>query len=212
MTALLSLLEAWTAGWARSRGTPTPQPRPYGFELQVGLPGHVARHVIAAFDCDATRELALAIGQPAIQLKICAPERQVADALPAGWQVTAVNTLMSVPLDTVLTPLPTPEGFLVSEVEIGGATRSIVVHAGDVVAASGRIGLHGSHATFDQIETAPEFQRRGLGRLVMRELTERAMRAGATHGVLSATDAGLALYTAIGWRIDTPLTTIEMAT
>lgn len=209
MTRLHPLLEAWTAGWAHSRGTPPPQPRTYGFELHVGLPGHLARHALPALDPRAVGALTEAIDQPGILLKVCAPAEEVARLLPAGWQVTAVNTMMSAPLEAAL-PVPSvPEGFSVVDVETSGAVRSVAIHCDGAPAAGGRIGLHGSYAVFDQIETQPEFQRRGLGRLVMHHLRERALRAGATRGVLVATEAGQALYTAIGWQVDSTLTTAE---
>jgi GNAT superfamily N-acetyltransferase len=209
MTHLHRLLEAWTAGWAHSRGTPQPQPRAYGFELHVGLPGHVARHAMPALDPRAIRALTEAIEQPGVLLKVCAPADEVARVLPAGWRVTGVNTLMSAPLEGSLPANDVPEGFTVSDVETSGVVRSIAVHRDGTPAASGRIGLHGDHAVFDQIETMAEFQRRGLGRLVMHRLHEHALRAGATRGVLVATEAGQALYTAIGWRVGSPLTTAE---
>jgi hypothetical protein len=209
MTPLHRLLEAWTAGWAHSRSTPPPQPRAYGFELHVGLPGHVARHAMPALDPEAIRSLAEAIEQPGILLKVCAPADEVARVLPAGWRVTVVNTMMSAPLEGSLPAIDAPEGFTVSDADTSGAVRSIAVRRDGALAASGRIGLHDGHAVFDQIETVPNFQRRGLGRLVMHCLREQALRAGATRGVLVATDAGRALYTAIGWRVESPLTTVE---
>jgi GNAT superfamily N-acetyltransferase len=209
MTHLHRLLEAWTAGWAHSRGTPPPQPRAYGFELHVGLPGHVARHALPVLDVTAIHALAHAIEQPGILLKVCAPADEVAQLLPAGWRMTAVNTLMSASLKGAQPVADLPEGVSVSQAEASGPVRSITVQCDAVQAASGRVGLHGSYAVFDQIETVPGFQRRGLGRLVMRRLSECALRAGATRGVLVATEAGRGLYTAIGWHVESPLTTAE---
>jgi GNAT superfamily N-acetyltransferase len=58
----------------------------------------------------------------------------------------------------------------------------------------------------DQVETAPEHRRRGLGAPVMRTLQNAALEAGAQRAVLGATAEGRALYTALGWRTAAPLT------
>ena len=60
-------------------------------------------------------------------------------------------------------------------------------------------------AVVDQIETCPGHRRRGLGRLVMGLLADAALDAGATTGVLGATDDGRALYAALGWHSHGPL-------
>lgn len=75
-----------------------------------------------------------------------------------------------------------------------------VVESGDRVAAEGTVGVLGAMATFDGVETTPDFQRRGLGRHVMATLTEQAMGRGANRGVLAATDQGRQLYVSLGWH------------
>lgn len=62
-----------------------------------------------------------------------------------------------------------------------------------------------SVAVVDQVETAPDQRRRGLGRLVMRRLTQAALDQGATVGVLDATADGQALYESLGWAAQAPL-------
>lgn len=51
----------------------------------------------------------------------------------------------------------------------------------------------------DQILTAPEHRRRGLGALVMRTLQSAGHEAGADTAVLVGTPDGRALYTSLGW-------------
>lgn len=55
-------------------------------------------------------------------------------------------------------------------------------------------------ATFDNVETTPDFQRQGLGRHVMAALTTQAMGRGATSGVLAASADGRGLYESLGWE------------
>jgi GNAT superfamily N-acetyltransferase len=75
------------------------------------------------------------------------------------------------------------------------------VESGDRVAAEGTVGVLGGVATFDAVETTPDFQRRGLGRHVMETLTAQAVGRGATHGVLAASAQGRQLYLSLGWDV-----------
>ena len=79
-----------------------------------------------------------------------------------------------------------------------------------VFAARGQIAIPPGAATavVDQVETAADQRRKGLGRLVMRTLANAAAEAGAATGVLGASADGRALYTSLGWRTDSPLTGI----
>ena len=114
MTSRHQLIEAWTAGWAHSRATPAPQATPYGFELHVGLPGHLARHVLHSFDAAHILALTRRITEPGVFLKVCAAADPLAELLPAGWSVNAVNALMSTALAATSRPVASPEGFEIS--------------------------------------------------------------------------------------------------
>jgi len=93
------------------------------------------------------------------------------------------------------------------QAERAGAIVSVrlVTESGDV-AASGQAAVDGAFAAFDQIVTSEAHRRKGLGRCVMAALSEAAIGLGATHGVLVATEAGAALYTALGWSVVSPVT------
>lgn len=75
-------------------------------------------------------------------------------------------------------------------------------------AARGQVAPTGRSAVIDQIETAPEHRRRGLGGLVMRTLQDTAHAAGATTGVLVGTPDGQALYSTLGWTTHSPMTSV----
>lgn len=93
------------------------------------------------------------------------------------------------------------------ETAVQGSLVQVVVRADDdSVAARGKAGLAGGCAVFDQIETDSRHRRRGLGRAVMGALSAAAQYAGATTGVLVATEDGRALYTALGWTLSSPMT------
>lgn len=60
----------------------------------------------------------------------------------------------------------------------------------------------------DQVETAAEHRRRGLGGLVMRTLQSTAYEAGARTGPLVGTPEGRALYTSRGWATHSPMASL----
>jgi len=73
------------------------------------------------------------------------------------------------------------------------------------IAARGQAAVTGETCVFDQIETAPEHRRRGLGSAVMAALTTSASDLGAVTGILNATVPGRALYETLGWSVIGPL-------
>jgi GNAT superfamily N-acetyltransferase len=103
-------------------------------------------------------------------------------------------------------PAKTPDGYRLRTWTRAGVTRALVRTTSGAFAARGQIAVTGSTTVVDQVETDSARQRRGLGRLVMRVLTEAASEQGATAGVLGATREGRALYETMGWRVLAPLT------
>jgi GNAT superfamily N-acetyltransferase len=184
-----------------------PEPRAYGLELQVGLPGHLVRHGLPACDPSWIGALAREMSAPGTFLKVCASGEDVARLLPPHWEVTATHTMMSTTLFPPVSAPGSPAEFVVSEVDRAGPVLSVEIRMGGELAANGRAALHDDCAVFDQIETRPAHQRRGLGRLVMLRLSQAACAAGATRGLLVATEEGRALYATLGWRVECPLTT-----
>ncbi len=67
------------------------------------------------------------------------------------------------------------------------------------MAAEGTVGVLGTDAVFDAVETSPTFRRSGLGRHVMGALTTWSVDHGATTGLLAASADGVGLYSALGW-------------
>lgn len=119
--------------------------------------------------------------------------------LPAGVRIDRDDeSLMSKTLVGVAIPRLDDE-FTVRWA-VDGARITYTVESGNSVAAEGSVGVLGTTATFDAVETMPAFQRRGLGRHVMAALTEQATGRGATHGVLAASAQGRQLYSSLGWR------------
>ena len=68
------------------------------------------------------------------------------------------------------------------------------------LAARGRVAVvDDTYAVFDQIWTAPDFRRQGLGSLTMRYLSSLALEDDVETGLLIAGLEGQALYSYLGW-------------
>lgn len=188
-------LDAWVHGWAISRSTAAPVKIPSGYRIDVGLPGHKVRYVLPTYDVGLVSRL----GEPDTWLKICG---QV--SLSPLWQVQPLEYLMTRPLTS--TAPNVAASYELKSVRRGSLVDVVVNAADGSVAASGKAALTGEAAVFDQIETSPQHQRRGLGRSVMAALSAAAQYAGASTGVLVATEDGRALYSALGWTLESPMT------
>ncbi len=203
-----AITSAWVEGWAVSRSTPAPVPQPWGYRIDVGLPGHVFRHVLAEPDEVTVRGLGESITETGAWMKMLERPETVAGWLPEGWTLPDDPGFMMFTDLHRRTPGPAAAGYTLSTVISDGVVR-VRVHAGDgTLAARGQVAPTGVTAVVDQVETYPAHQRRGLGRLVMRALESAAADAGSTRGVLSATTQGLALYRSLGWQLQGPLTGI----
>lgn len=197
---------AWVRGWAVSRGTPPPVDQPWGYRIDVGLGRHVFRHVLPEPDEASVRKLCETVDQPYAWLKVLAEPEEVAGWITPEWTVPDDPGFM---MYTALRPGPAPDlpaGYGLHIETHEGVHLVRVLAADGSLAARGQVAPTGRTAVFDQIETYEGHQRRGLGSAVMRLLHNAAAGAGAATGVLSATVQGRALYTALGWRYQGPLT------
>ncbi|MGK5642543.1 GNAT family N-acetyltransferase [Streptomyces sp. URMC 126] len=200
------LVRAWAAGWAVSRGTPPPAGHPWGCVIEVGLPGRSERRVVYVPDAESVRA-ATADPVPHAWLKAAADPGEVARLLSAGWEVDDEDTGHLMAVDLVPDgPSPVPPGYAVSVTRADGVVRARVTDAAGGVAAQGHLTVVGDVAVVDRVVTEAAHRRRGLGRVVMRALTERALAEGAFTGVLGATDDGRALYETLGWKRHAALT------
>ncbi|WP_084724892.1 GNAT family N-acetyltransferase [Streptacidiphilus melanogenes] len=206
-----SVVTDWISGWVVSRGASEPVARPWGWTIDVGQPGQVARHVVVDADEARVREAADRAQVEGWWLKVFLPEpcdepqRPVGAWLGPSWAFDTAAFLMTVQLEPdaqdAAGALP-PDYDLRTWVR-GGVVRALVVAPDGSLAARGQAGLAGDVTVPDQILTAPAHQRRGLGSVVMRALQQQAWAAGATRAVLGATPAGRALYETLGWRART---------
>ncbi|MEU8827675.1 GNAT family N-acetyltransferase [Streptomyces sp. NPDC048636] len=201
------LARAWAEGWVISRLASPPEQTPYGLVFDVGTQSRqVTRHVLPAADEAQVRELTSTITAPGTWLKTLLPREVLAPWMAPGWEFDDPGFLMSTPLEPVLAPVP--DGYRLRAWTRGALTRVLVVTADGTFAARGQVAVppDADTAVVDQVETAADQRRKGLGSLVMRTLANEAFAAGARTAVLGATPEGRALYESLGWRTDAPLT------
>ncbi|MFI6851667.1 GNAT family N-acetyltransferase [Streptomyces sp. NPDC050416] len=206
-------VQAWVDGWIVSRGAAPPVTEPWGCTIDVGTNGHVTRHVFGAtgddLDETAVRKVAGAVTGAGVWLKAFRDPSVVAGWLDDSWWIDPEpGYLMTVPLTSADVP-DVPDGYRLRSWSRGGVTRVMVAAPDGSLAARGQIAPTGVTAVADQIETAPEHRRKGLGSLVMRTLQSAAVRQGAHTGVLAGTPAGRGLYEALGWEVAAVLTSAK---
>jgi GNAT superfamily N-acetyltransferase len=202
------LVEAWVKGWALSRGVGAPIRVAGGHRVLVGQPGHAERFVFPSLDAAALSDLAARTTAPGIFLKAFCPPEALLAVVDARWSPQPAGDLMAIDLAAVRPPVPLAEGYG-QDLRAEGAVLVVEIRdAEGELAASGRAALTGGFAVFDKIVTEPAHQRRGLGRLVMGVLGERARALGAGRGGLVATPEGRALYEVLGWRFEGRMETV----
>ncbi|MFG1708755.1 GNAT family N-acetyltransferase [Nonomuraea sp. M3C6] len=178
--------------------------------MDVGLPDHVARHIVADPTPEVLTHLTRTLTVPGTWLKLCASVEAVAPRLPAKWSVKDPEFMMTTTL-TRATPR-TPAGYTLAITTRANVTAARLLTAAGEVAARGQFALARTTAVVDQVETAGNHRRRGLGTVIMQTLATTAASMGARDGVLVATAEGRSLYETLGWTLYTPMTAAVLTT
>lgn len=202
---LTDLLTRWARGWAYARGFPRPERVDGGVRVDVGEPGRRVEWV-AADEMATLPDLIDAVRvTPVAWLSVVTedPAGVRPAFLDGGLSAeTHEEALMTIVLaDHEARELP--DGYRADIARDGGVitvTVTSAVAGGDAVAASGRIAVVGEDAVADRVETETEHRRRGLGAAAMSLLVSAAREAGASQGLLAATEMGEPLYAALGWE------------
>ncbi|WP_327070635.1 GNAT family N-acetyltransferase [Kitasatospora sp. NBC_01250] len=203
------LVRMWIDGWVVSRGASDPAVEPWGWTIDVGLTGHVARHVLPEPTAAQVGELVAVTSAPGTWLKLFADDDTVRPWVTPDWRLDAPAFLMSCPLGAERVRLPA--GYVRTSWTRGDVVRVLIRTTDGQLAARGQLAVAGRVGVPDQIETAPAHRRRGLGAVVMRTLQHAAHQAGAETGVLVASSAGRALYTTLGWTTRAPMASLCFA-
>jgi GNAT superfamily N-acetyltransferase len=202
MSADPDLIALFVRGWAITRQVSPPVPCLGGHYIEVCQPDQRARYVFPSLDRNVIADLARAITEPFVYLKICDSEDAVRAILPRHWAIrrppTYMMTTSLVPGESVL-----PAGYALAIAQ-DGPILSATISADTVAVACGRIALLGDTILFDQVATDEAHRRRGLGRALMQALSNAGMERGAANGLLSATEMGRDLYETIGWIVHAP--------
>lgn len=201
------LLWAWLAGRSIARSLPLPVPDHGGMRVDTGSEAETCRYVFAGPE-PGLEMLAATIHAPRTFLKMCGPGEAMLALAPAGWQLQPPGYFMTHEGPSQAAPLLAP-GYRLA-VDRHGAVIAARIHAQDgSVAASGYAVEAGGAFVFDRIVTHEAHRRRGLGRALMAALAA-GQGSGRARRVLVATEEGRALYTALGWRVSAPYSTIVL--
>lgn len=207
MSDVSALLATWARGYALARGYAPPRQVAEGLWMPVGLPGQHGRHVVQEADPAIIRSLAARIDRPDVYLEIAAPREHVMPLLPPGWTARERAWLMTHTLTSVEST-PCPPGYALESMADGPRLRATARDSEGAVVASGTAALDGDACVFDRIGTDAAHRHRGLGSALMAALMHEAATRWARRGVLIATPGGRALYTAIGWRVESEITSV----
>ena len=192
-----------------SRGVPAAEDVGGGLRTRCMLPGRDIEYVATDADEDLT-SLAKLAGQVAGEVSVTwftvpttEPARAVA-ALEAAGMILLKSSERLMAVELRERPWSVPEAYqLATRVDTlhgGRVVTATVRHESGEVGARGTMGLTGTDAIADRIETMPAHRRRGLASAVMSALAGCAIAEGAEHGILVASEEGRPLYTTLGWR------------
>ncbi|MCX4747747.1 GNAT family N-acetyltransferase [Kitasatospora sp. NBC_01287] len=208
-TRISELVRMWIEGWVVSRGASDPIDEPWGWTIdvgQTGQPRQLARHVLPEPTEADVRKIVAATSAPGTWLKLFAEDQVALPWVGPGWRLDAPGFLMDSQLRPERPAVPT--GYTLTQWTRGGVSRVLVRTGEGHFAARGQIATVGAHAVADQIETAAEHRRKGLGSLVMRTLQGTAYETGARTGLLVGTQEGQALYSSLGWTTRSPMASL----
>jgi len=205
---VLPPIAAWLAARSIARNLPAPVIDCGGYRVDVNSAAEIQRWVYPTVTEDLVA-LARSISRPAYFVKACVEPEELRTVLPSGWQIHEPGYFMGGPDQPKAKPA-CPPSYTVDTKRLGAVTEVQILSASGELAASGYAAETEHIFIYDRIVTAPEHQRRGLGRLVMATLRE-AKQGASTPERLIATEEGRALYESLGWRTLSPFSTGSLA-
>lgn len=210
MSDLRDLIVRWQRGWGVARALPAAEDVGGGLRLRCMQPGRDVEYVAldAGEDPASLTKLAeLVAGEDAVTwltVPTTDPEGAASALADAGLvllkrsEMLMTTDLRGHPQNMAAAPYR-----LLTQVDSDRGDRVVtatVRHESGEAAARGTMGLTGTDAIADRIETMPAHRRKGLASAVMSALAWSAIEEGAEHGILIASEEGQRLYTTLGWR------------
>jgi GNAT superfamily N-acetyltransferase len=199
------LLWGWVGARSIARGLPMPVLDHGGIRVDTSRPEERQRFVFHALT-PAIGDLARAVTEPHVAIKLCGAGRQLLELIPPGWTLQPPAYLMIQPQRR--DPLPVvPAGYRIDLVTDGAASSVQIIAEDGTVAASGHAAEYAGVFIVDRIATDAAHRRRGLGTALMAALGATQRLPGARR-VLVATEEGRALYATLGWTVLSPYSTV----
>ncbi|WP_010186440.1 GNAT family N-acetyltransferase [Sphingomonas sp. PAMC 26605] len=194
------LLAGWVAARSIARGLPAPVAVHGGWRVDTHSDVEWCRYISARPD-SAIAALARTIARPRVFIKVCADDAALLRLLPDGWTLQDRAWVMTSTADPPARSLPS--GYTLALEEIDHVIAATITAPDGTLGASGYAVETAGVFAYDRIRTSADHQRRGLGHVVMTSLrTQR--RSGASREILVATDQGRALYSSLGWTVQSP--------
>ncbi|EJM98762.1 GNAT family N-acetyltransferase [Phyllobacterium sp. YR531] len=201
-----AIVKNWVKGWALTRQVPPPVFENGAYRVEVGLPDQTRRYVFSEYS-DNVRQHAEAITEPLVFLKICAPPKLVRPKLPSRWQIQSPGFMMLLDGRMRGDIAELPAGYSYQHQVHEHMTLLNIVDSAGEMAATGRIAFPGGLAVYDRISTHESHRRKGLGRLIMKQLELISHGKNVYNAALVATPDGRALYETLGWQLHSLYTT-----
>ncbi|MEU3454682.1 GNAT family N-acetyltransferase [Micromonospora sp. NPDC006766] len=219
MSNLRDLIVRWQRGWGVARALPVAEDVGGALRVRCMQPGRDIEYVAldAGEDLASLSTLAeLVAGEDAVTwltVPTTDPVR-AASALAAAGLIVLKHSELLMTADLRGHPqnmLAAPYRLLTQVDSPGGdsvVTATVRRESGEV-GARGTMGLAGTDAVADRIETMPADRRKGLASAVMSALARAAIGEGAEQGILVASEDGQRLYRTLGWQ---PVADVLIAT
>ncbi|WP_433014969.1 GNAT family N-acetyltransferase [Kribbella sp. CA-294648] len=205
------LVRRWQHGWGLCRGLPAAEERDGVLDVKLGLPGrdHELFTLTDRTDLVSAHAAEVARATEPTWLTVTTHRRDATAAVleGAGLRLFAEPSLL-MSTDLEKHPLAAaPAEYSVQVWSDGPLEYVRLIDAEGNVTAQGMVAVAGGDAVMHDIHTDPAHRRRGLGSVVMAELSRRAVDRGAAAGLLMATTDGGHLYTKLGWSTEAPMLT-----
>ncbi|MEH1098326.1 GNAT family N-acetyltransferase [Micromonospora sp. CPCC 205561] len=219
MSDLRDLIVRWQRGWGVARALPLAEDVGGALRVRCMQPGRDIEYVALDADEDPASLGTLAelvAGEDAVTwltVPTTDPARASSALAAAGLIVLKHSELlMTADLRGHPRSVPVAPYRLLTQVDAHGGDSVVtatVWHESDEVGARGTMGVAGTDAVADRIETMPAHRRKGLATAVMGALARAAIEEGVERGVLIASEDGRRLYKTLGWQ---PVAEVLIAT
>ncbi|MET7706400.1 GNAT family N-acetyltransferase [Micromonospora sp. NPDC005413] len=219
MSDLRNLIIRWQRGWGVARALPAAEDVGGGLRVRCMQPSRDVEYVAldAGADLASLTRLAELVAGEETATWLTVPTTDPTEAVSALEAAGLIllkrsELLMTADLRGHKQNMPAAPYRLLTQFDShqgDPVVTATVRHESGEVGARGMMGLTGTDAIVDRIETMPAHRRKGLASAIMGALARSAIEEGAEHGILIASEDGQRLYTTLGWQ---PVAQVLIAT